>query len=177
MKKIIVLILLSLILVQCNNQNDTLIAKNQVGKLSKSTKISDLDDIFKNDSVIRIPEDTDNFYEYRVFQKGGKQLLTIKPKFERDTIKLIESVQIFSNRFKTVKGISTLSVYKDIVDNYSINKIEPTFTSAIVIIDELNATFALDKNDLRLNEFDMNKINKDQVPDMAKIKYITVWFD
>jgi hypothetical protein len=44
-------------------------------------------------------------------------------------------------------------------------------------VDELNATFALDKKDLKLGEFDMSKIRKDQIPDMAKIKYITLWFD
>jgi hypothetical protein len=53
----------------------------------------------------------------------------------------------------------------------------PTLSSAILFIDEINFTMALDKKDLGIDEFDMRKISKDQIPDNAKIKYITVWFD
>jgi len=177
MKKPILLLLISLFFIQCNNENDTKISKNQLGKINKNTKIEDLDIIFKKDSLVKLPENGDVFYEYKVYNKVGKHLLTIKPKFEGDTVKGIENIQIFSDLYKTEKGLSTASTFKDISSHYSISKIEPSFTSANVYLDELNATVALDKKDLKLAEFDMSKIDKGQVPDMAKIKFITLWFD
>ena len=73
--------------------------------------------------------------------------------------------------------MNTDSTFKDVIGNYSISKVEPFISSVIVSVDELNAGIALDKKDLKINEFDMRKISKDQIPDMAKIKYITLWFD
>ena len=177
MKKIITLFIIGLIFIQCNKDDRTLIAKNQLGKITKSTSVDDLDQMFSKDSVVKLPKNSALFNKYMVYNKAGKQLLTIKLKIQRDSIKGIENIKIFSDEYKTDKGLSTSSTFKDILDNYSINKIQPSFTAAVVFIDEINTTIALDKKDLKLNEFDMNKISPDQIPDMAKIKYITIWFD
>ena len=177
MKKVILLVVLSFIFVQCHNQEDILIAKNQAGKLNNKTQIKELEVIFKNDSIVKLPEDSDIIREYKIYEKEGKHILTIRPNFRNDTIKTIESVQIFSDKYETERGITTASVFSDILDTYSINKIEPTFSTAILFIDEINATIALDKKDLRIDEFDMRKISQDQIPDNASIKYITIWFD
>ena len=177
MKKVIAVIVLSLIFVQCSTQEEDLMAKNQVGKLNNKTQIEELETIFKKDSIVRLPEDSDVIREYKIYEVGGKHILTIKPSFESDTTKTIESIQVFSDKYMTDKGITTASVFIDVLDNYSINKIEPTFSTAILFIDEINATIALDKKDLRIDEFDMRKISQDQIPDNAKIKYITIWFD
>ena len=99
------------------------------------------------------------------------------PKFQNDSIKGLELVKIYSGAYATESGISTSSTFKDIVDNYSINKIEPSFSAAILFIDELNATISLDKQDLNLDEFDMRKINQGQIPDEARIKNISLWFE
>ena len=77
----------------------------------------------------------------------------------------------------TEKGISTTSAFKDIADNYSIDKIEPSFSAAILFIDEINATISLNKEDLGLDEFNMNDIRQDQIPDEAGIRYISLWFE
>lgn len=177
MKKVIALIVLSFILVQCNTQDEVLIAKNRVGSLDNNTQIKELDAIYKKDSIVKLPEDSEVVREYKIYKKGGIHLLTIKPNFEVDSIKKIESVQIFSDEYITERNITTASVFSEILDTYSINKIEPTFSTAILFIDEINATIALDKKDLRIDEFDMREISQDQIPDEAKIKYITVWFD
>jgi hypothetical protein len=177
MRKVIVLVVLSFIFIQCGKDKESLIAKNQVGKLNNKTQIEELDILFKNDSIVKLPGDMDVIREYKIYETGGDHILTIRPNFEVDSVKLIESVQIFSDRFITDRSITTASVYSDILDSYSINKIEPTFSTAILFIDELNATIALDKKDLRIDEFDMRKISQDQIPDNAKIKYITIWFD
>jgi hypothetical protein len=177
MKKSLIILVISFFIIQCTNENDTKIARNQLGKLNRNTNIEDLDKIFKKDSLVKLPEDGDVFYEYKIYNKQGHHLLTIKPKFKGDSLMGIENIQIFDSKYKTEKGISTASTFKDISNHYSINKIEPSFTSAIVFLDELNATIALDKKDLKLAEFDMNKIDKGQVPDLATIKFITLWFD
>ena len=177
MRKIIALVVLSFIFIQCSRYDDSLISKNQVGNLNNKTQIEDLDILFKNDSIVELPKDMDVIREYKIYETGGDHILTIRPNFEIDSLNLIESVQIFSDRFMTERGITTAAVYSEILDSYSIDKIEPTFSTVILFIDEINATIALDKKDLRIDEFDMRKISQDQIPDNAKIKYITIWFD
>jgi hypothetical protein len=79
-----------------------------------------------------------------VYQRGGEHMLTLIPKEQRDSIATIESIQIFDDRFKTIKGLNLSSTFKDIVDNYTVNKVESTFTTAVLFIDELNVTIAID---------------------------------
>jgi hypothetical protein len=177
MKKIISIVVLSLILIQCNSDKDFIITKNSLGEINKKTTVAELDKIFENDSVVKLPENLEVFSKYRVFDKTGKHLLTISLDRTRDSIKGIGSVKIFSNQYKTEKGLTTDSTFKDVINNYSISKVEPFISSVIVSLDEINAGIALDKKDLNIGEFDMRKISKDQIPDMAKIKYITLWFD
>ena len=99
MRKIIALVVLSFIFIQCNRNEDSLISKNQVGKLNNKTQIEDLDILFKNDSVVELPKDMDVIREYKIHETGGDHILTIRPNFEIDSLNLIESVQIFSDRF------------------------------------------------------------------------------
>lgn len=177
MKKIITMLVLSLIFVQCSNEKDQLIAKNHLGNINKNTTVAELEIMFKNDSIVKLPENAPIFYKFKIYNKDGRQMLTLNMDYNRDSIKGIENVKIFDYNYKTEKGISTMSTFKDVRDNYSIGKIEPSFSSAIVFIDEINATLALDKKELKIGEFDMGKISKDQIPDMAKIQYITLWFE
>jgi len=176
MKKVFLLII-TFVFIQCNDQKTKLVTKGKVGEITKTTTEQELENIYKNDSIVKIPEASDYVNEYAIYEKGGKHLLSVFPKIPKDTINFIERVKVYSPMYKTEKGISTIATFSDISANYSINKIDPTFTTAIVYIDELNGTFALDKKDLGLDEFDLNKISKDQIPDMAKIKYITIWFE
>ena len=177
MKKVIGFLFLSILLVQCGQDKDTLILKNQLGKIDKNTSIEELDKIFKNDSIEKFAPIDDMLREYRVFDKDGKPLLVFSPKVQNDSIKGLELVKIYGGQYTTEKGISTSSTFKDIVDNYSIDKIEPSFSAAILFIDELNATISLNKQDLNLDEFDMRKINQGQIPDEASIKNISLWFE
>lgn len=170
--KIILLLLLAFVLVQCKKGEDTLMAKNQVGPIDKYTAFLEVENMFKKDSVVKSPEE--DAISLQIFKNGDKALIINK---NIDSIKTIESVQVFSDLYTTERGLSTASTFKDINNNYTIKKVEPTFTSAVVFVDELNMTIALDKKDLNIDEFDMRKISKDQIPDMAKIKSITIWFD
>ena len=177
MNKFIGLLLLSIIFVQCGQDKDTMILKNQLGKMTKNTTIEELDKIFKNDSIEKLPVDTDIVREYRVYGHGGKTSLVILTKVQNDSIKGLELVKIYSDQYATQKGVSTKSTYKDVADNYSIDKIETSFSAAILFVDELNATILLNKSDLNLDEFDMREIRADQIPDEASINYISLWFE
>ena len=179
MKKILFawLAVASVILVKCGKENDYLISKGRLGDIQKDTDFNDLDRMFSNDSVEKFTGDSDLLKEYRVFDAEGQPMLVFVPKTENDSIKGIELVKIFSNAYKTEKGIGTASSFKDVADNYTIDKIEPSFSAAILFVDELDATISLDKQDLNLGEFDMSPIRQDQIPDLARIKYITLWFD
>jgi len=48
------------------------IAKNQLGTIGVNTSIEDLDNLFKNDSVVKLPENSDVVREYDVYDNEGK---------------------------------------------------------------------------------------------------------
>ena len=177
MKKLIAVLILATLLVRCGQGNDMLIVKSQLGKINKSTSIEELDKMFKNDSIEKFTADSDLIREYRVFGTDGKQNLVFIPLRQNDSIKGLELVKIYSDVYTTEKGISTSSTFGEISGNYTINKIEPSFSAAILFIDEINATISLDKKDLNLDEFDMRPISQGQIPDEASVKYITLWFE
>ena len=164
------------LLVQCAGEN-TMIKKKQLGDITHKTTIEELDKIFQKDSVQKLPEGESLVREYTVFDASGNPSLTFLTRVENDSIKELELVKIFSPTYSTEKGISTASTFKDIAGQYSIDDIEPSFSSAILFIDELNATISLDKKDLKIDEFDMREIREDQIPDLASIMYITLWFE
>lgn len=181
MKKITLLLLCSIVFIQCKKEDNFTIDKNQLGKLTSITQVNELADIFAKDSLVSNYGEGDfanaEYDEYLVYKKGGKHMLTIIPKEQHDSTATIESIQIFDDRFKTIKGLNISSTFKDIIDNYTVNKVESTFTTAVLFIDELDATIAIDKKELGINEFGMDKVRLDQIPDLAKIKYFTIWFD
>ena len=73
MKKLIAVLVMTILLVSCGQENDMLIMKSQLGKINKNTSIAELDKMFKNDSVEKFTAETELIREYRIFDKGGKQ--------------------------------------------------------------------------------------------------------
>ena len=69
------------------------------------------------------------------------------------------------------------STFKDINTNYVINKVETTLSSATLYIDELNATIAIDKEDLGISKFSRKEILVEQIPNVSNIKFFTIWFN
>ena len=187
LKKIITIIFVSLFFIQCARENQYLVEKGKVGYLDKETSIQDLASIFVKDSIVsslstNSDEHENNLFsvdndEYTVYSKKGKKLLEIVPAELNDSLSKIKSIQIFDSHFKTEKGISLLSTFKGINENYMVNKVETTLTSATLFIDELNATIAIDKEELGINRFSREQVSIDQIPDIAKIKYFTIWFN
>jgi len=181
MKKLLILCLVCVIFIQCNSEQPHLLQKNQVGLVTPTTKISDLDMIFKNDSLVKpiyaknqlkyVDED------YEVYSKDGNHLLTINVQNTTDSTAVIQSVQVFSPIYKTKNEVSLSSFYKALADNYEIDKIESTFSSASVFVKDLNASFTIPNKELGLPEFSSRKATLDQIPDNAKFKYITFWMN
>ena len=186
-KNVFALLIVVLISIQCSRKDPLLIEKNSVGLISNLDMIGDIEAIFKNDSIVKYlsegemgGRDTKYIQEndqYLVFSKSGDHLMTIVPKVQHDSSSTVKYVEIMNPQFKTKKGISLDSPFKDINLNYLINKIEPSLSSATLYIDELNATISLDKKELGLNQFSTKEISVEQIPDLAKIKYLTIWFD
>jgi hypothetical protein len=102
--------------------------------------------------------------------------LVLSPNKILDSTSVITNVRILDSRFKTDKNISTLSTFKDIQDIYKISRIDNLINSVVVTVNEINATFTIDKKELPANlGFDMKlKIEATHIPDEAKIKYFFI---
>ncbi|WP_275316590.1 hypothetical protein [Tenacibaculum bernardetii] len=181
--KPLVIALISVVFIQCGNSKYD-VSKGKVGELTTKTTMQEIDGIFKNDSVVKILSEGakgNNFYQeddkYEIFEKGGKHLLTIIPNEQLDSLSTIKSIEIYDNRFKTKTGLNISSSFQEINANNTISKVESSFLSATLFIDDLNATIALDKEDLGLKDFSTQKVSIDQIPDLAKIKSLTIWFN
>ncbi len=179
-KSVVLLSVVFVLLIRCKEETNYTLASEQIGKITSTTQINELASIFENDSIAshlnenNIKEST--YDEYLVYNKQGKHLLTVTPKEEKDSTSVIDNVQIFDKKYKTIKGFGLGSSYKNIADNYTINKVQSTFSTAILFIDELNATVTIDKKELGIKDFGTQKIKLEQIPDLAKIKGVTFWF-
>jgi hypothetical protein len=180
----ILVIAFSVLIISCSNSNKFKIEKGKVGNITTKTTVKELSAIFKNDSVVKnLSEGAqgDNYFqeddEYFVFEKGGKLLLTILPKEQLDSTSTIKSIEIHDERFKTESGINLNSTYLEINANNNINRVESTFSSATLFLDNLNTTITIDNEELGLKEFNTQKVSKEQIPDLAKMKTFIVWFN
>ena len=186
-KKIIYIVLVSFLFVQCGKGNQYLIEKGKVGYLTKETTVLELNSIFNKDSIVsnlalNKADNENNIFsldgdEYKIYSSEGVKLLEISPTKQNDSLSKIKSIQIFDKNYKTDKGVSLQSTFKEINENYMVNNVETSLTSATLFIDELNATIAIDKRELGLNAFSREEVTLDQIPDIAKIKYFTIWFN
>lgn len=177
-----VLVVFSLVLTSCNNNGKFIIEKGKVGKITTKTTILELDNIFKNDSIVKnLSEGAvgDNYLqdddEYLIYEKGGKHLLTIMPKEQLDSTSTIKSIEILDPRFKTKSDISLNSTFADI---NLVNKprVESTLSSVTLFLDDINATIAIDKEELGIKNISFQKVTLEQIPDLAKMKSFVVWF-
>ena len=168
---------LTLLLSSCNKtQNPFEISKQHIGLLTDSTQVKDLDIVFPNDSIVKFiagDEFLGNIDNIEIFEKGGNKLLKLTPKFALDSTSVISSVQVIDPRYKTDKNISSISTFKDIHSQYKISKISNLINSVVVAVNEINASFTIDKAEFPSNlRFDMNlKFEPTHIPDNAKVKY------
>jgi hypothetical protein len=176
------LLVVSLFIVSCTNNDKFKVEKGKVGVVTSVTTIQELDGLFKNDSIVKnLSEGAlgDNYFQdddkYLIFEKGGKHLLTIVPKEPLDSTSTIKSVEIHDARYKTEAGVNLNSSFSEINANNSVRP-ESTLQSVTLFLDELNATIAIDKEELGLRDFRTQKVSLEQIPDLAKMKSFVVWF-
>ncbi len=175
-------IILMLSALSCSTKVDSFeIGKDYIGSLKKASTVGEIDQIFANDSVVkRIAGDefigTSN--EINIYEKGGKHLLILEATEEFDSTATINSIQVLDPRFKTTKGLSITSTFKDIKDNYTISKISNTFSNVVIDIKEIGAFVTISKKDLPSElRYDSDaKIEASQIPDAAKIKYFWLYW-
>ncbi|CAN5224973.1 hypothetical protein BH23BAC2_BH23BAC2_07130 [soil metagenome] len=180
MKKYILIYILAIFTIGCgSDSNPYLINENQVGPLTRDIKISQLDSIFSNDSIVRTASTGGpiaNSNEIEIFDRDGTPLLILEPVQQFDSTSTVGYIQVLDPRFETAKGLSTESTFGDVVKHYAISRIENTLNSAVVFIDELNLYLTIDKKDLPSDlRYDTDtRINASQIPDNAKIKYFMI---
>lgn len=183
-KSLITVLLITLTIVGCNTekkQDPFQIGKQHIGLLTDSTQVKDLDLAFPSDSIVKNikgDEFTGNSNDIEIYDTSGKQLLTLTPAQSLDSTALIKNIHIKDSRYKTDKNISTLSTFADIKNNYKISGISTLINSIVISVNEINASFTIDKKELPANlQFNMNlKIEAVQIPDNAKIKYFMVYW-
>jgi len=183
MKNIFYAIIIALVFItSCSNDKPVdpfLVKKHNIGLLTDSTTVRELDTIFKNDSIVRYvsgDEFAGSVNIIEIFDKSGKKLLDLYPKEVLDSTSVISSIRINDERYKTKKNISFLSTFKDIKDNYKISKIDNLINTVVVSVNEINASFTIDKKELPSSlRFDMDTtIDPIQIPEKAKIKYFMI---
>lgn len=182
-RNILPIIITAILFIGCNNHNEFIIEKGKVGRVTKKTTVKELGKIFENDSIVaNLSEGAlgDNYFQdddkYHIFEKGGKHLLTIIPKEQLDSTSTIKSIEIFDARYHTIDNINLNSNFSEINANNSLRP-ESTLQSVTLFLDELNATIAIDKEELGLRDFSTQKVSLEQIPDLAKMKSFVVWFN
>lgn len=171
-------------LISCNNHSKFIIEKGKVGNITTETTIKDLKVLFPKDSIVStLSEGTlgDDYFQdednYKVYEKGGKHLLTIVPKEQLDSTSTIKSIEIHDSRFYTKNKVSLNSNFSEINANASKIRVESTLRSVTLFLDEINATIAIDKEELGLRDFSTQNVTLEQIPDLARMKSFVIWFD
>lgn len=184
MRKILTtsIIAASICLVACEKEQDPfLISPNSIGLLSKEVKLNELDSVFAGDSIVRQMSDGEfrKSNEIEIYDKSGKKMLLLEPVQAFDSTSTVGFIQVLDSRYKTAKGLGTESTFKDIVENYTISRIENTLSAAVIFIDDLNIYVTIDKKQLpvELRYDTQTRIQASQIPDDAKIKYFMVDWD
>ena len=184
MKKILFIgALASLLFVQCGKDSDPFLIQNgAIGNLNKDIKIKQVDSIFAQDSIVKIsssPNALETQGEVEIYEKGGKQLLLLSPNNENDPNSTITNIQVFDPRYKTDKGLSTASTFKDVKANYTIDNLETTINAVVVFLKETDVYLTIDKKHLPEElRYDMNiEIEASQIPDSAPIKYFMIGWE
>ena len=183
MKRLVFIAFIFLSLVwamSCSDRDTTfLITENSIGSLTDSTQVEDLKRVFAADSIIG---DTSKIEmgskakKIKIFEKGGKHLLTLTP--SADSVPTIENIRVFDVRYQTLKGIGLKSTFADIQKNYTIKKIVTTLNSVVIFPKESNLYFTIDKEELPTNlRYTTTNIEAVQIPATAKIKYLMIGWE
>ena len=183
MKNLLAIAILCIFFTSCEKEQDPfLITATNIGKLTKDIKVSQLDSIYSQDSIVNNitgDEFINGGAEIDIYEKGGTYLLHLAPSEEFDSTSTIANIRVIDDRYKTEKGLTVKSTFKDIQEFYPISRIENTLSSAVIFIDEINAYVTIDEKQLPSKlQFDTStKIEASQIPDNAVIKQFWVGWE
>jgi len=163
--------------------NDYLIANKQVGKLTDSTTVAQMKELYKNDSIVKTTQGQsafEPFDEYTIIDKKDKEvLMVVVPQKMNDEQSVLKQIDIKSPKFKTAKGVGIDSDFGSFKKNHKIGHIDETFKYIVVFIDDLNATIDMPKDVIPLNARNDSSIKIDQtlIPDHSKIQDFVVFLN
>lgn len=179
LKKIFMVIVpIALLLAACQKDEEFVIRNGQVGKITKDTKIKQLDSLFPNDSIVNLfaASNVNIPGVIQIYQKGGKKLLEITPSKYTEDGQNISYIEVLDERYKTEKGLSCKSTFKDFEKKYVISSIENMINNVMVSFQGYDFYIVISKDELpaELRFDNKSKIDKLQIPDDAKVKYFNV---
>lgn len=184
MKKILLFAVISTMLfVQCEEEKDPFtISDGAIGLLTKSTQMKHLDSIYAQDSIVKlnpVKGAIETQGEVEVYDKEGVKLLLLSPYDESDPTSKIANIQIFDTRYKTDKGLTKASTFKDVKANYEIAAVQNAINSVVVFLKGTDLYLTIDKKELPEEiRYNFNqKIEASQIPDTAKFKYFMIGWD
>ncbi len=182
MKTLLLYLFFILLIVGCEREIDKtfLITKESIGKLNRNSLARDLEIIYGNDSIVKDStyiNTANNSKKVKVFEKGGKHLLTLTP--NSDSIPTIENIRIEDPRFVTEQGVGLKSTFKDIKDHYTIRKVITSMNNVVILLSDSDMYFTISKEQLPSSLRYSSSVNIEavQIPDDAKIKYMMVAWD
>ena len=173
----------TMLFVQCEEEKDPFaISDGAIGPLTKKTQMKQLDSIFEQDSIVRLNPVTgaiETQGEVEIYDKEGTKLLLLSPYDEGDPTSEIANIQIFDARYKTDKGLTNASTFKDVKANYEIAAIQNAINSVVVFLKGTDLYLTIDKKQLPEEvRYNFNqKIEASQIPDTATFKYFMMGWD
>lgn len=177
-KKIIFTALIALLSLSCKEDNRFSVGKNNIGPITKTTTVSELEVLFENDSLVNYElasQIKEKVTGISVYEKGGKRLMRILPE-ESSPDSKIKSVKIYDKRYTTEKGIGLGSTFQDLSTKYTIKRIDNLIDVIVVFVEESDAYFTIDKKHLAsvLMYNTSVKVEQTQIPDNTPIKFFMV---
>ncbi|HBY67920.1 MAG TPA: hypothetical protein DEG69_09260 [Flavobacteriaceae bacterium] len=184
MKKTLLLgVLTTILFVSCDSNKDPFtIGEGSIGKLDKTIQMRQVDSIFAEDSIVKlnpVKNAIGTQGEVEIYDKDGNKLLLLSPEDENDPNATVTNVQVFDSRYKTEKGLTSGSTFKDVKANYTISNIESTINSVVVFLKDSEIYLTIDKKELPENlRYNPNaKIEASQIPGEANVKYFMIGWE
>ena len=184
MKKTLILgAFVALLFVQCGKESDNFLIKNgEIGNLTDRTQMKQLDSIFALDSIVKMnssPNALETQGEVEIYEKGGQKLLLLSPENESDPNSTITDIMVFDPRYKTEKGLTVSSTFKEFHDNYSVSHIERIINGVLVFFSDSDIYLTIESKHLP-TEVQNNPdaiVEADQISDSAPIKYFRIGWE
>ena len=173
----------TMLFVQCKEEKDPFaISEGAIGPLTKKTQMKQLDSIYAQDSIVKLNPVTgaiETQGEVEIYDKDGVKLLLLSPYDESDPTSMIANIQVFDARYKTEKGLTNASTFKDVKANYEIAAIQNAINSVVVFLKGTDLYLTIDKKELPEEvRYNFNqKVEASQIPDTAKFKYFMIGWD